>query len=82
MTYQDGTEVRVGDVVDLGAGWQGVVVAVFDTREFSAEYQEEEWGHLTVGAMVECPKAGLIHYETSDHDFDLIRRGDDVPLRG
>ena len=77
MTYQDGTEVRVGDVVDLGAGWQGVVVAVFDTRQFSRGFSEQEWGYLTAGAMVQCPEAGLIHYEDSKHDFDLIRRGDD-----
>ena len=77
MKYQDGTEVRLGDIVDLGSGWQGVVAAVFDTRQFSHECSEQAWGYLQVGAMVECPEAGLIHYEDSEHDFDLIRRGDD-----
>ena len=75
MRYQDGTEVHVGDVVDLGAGWRGVVVAVFDTREFSPRFRGWD-GYLTVGAMVHCPEAGLIHYEDAEHDFDFVRRGD------
>ncbi|TCV91628.1 hypothetical protein EC912_11058 [Luteibacter rhizovicinus] len=74
MRYLDGQEVMLNDVVDLGSDWTGWVVAVMDTRQYSAEHPGAQWGYLEQGAMVECPQAGLIHYVVADEDLVLIRR--------
>lgn len=77
MKYRDGREVLLGDLVDLGGDMQGIVVAVMDTRMFSANYPEAEWEYLGVGALVESVEAGLVYYDSPEHDFELIRRGND-----
>lgn len=52
----------------------GVVVAVIDAASFSGEYNADEWRYLSTGVLVESLEGGLIYYESTDHDFDLIAR--------
>jgi len=77
MKYSDGQSVSLGDKVDLGAGMVGVVVAIIDTGEFSSGYLESEWNYLLVGALVESPEGGLIHYPDFGHNFTLLKRATD-----
>lgn len=74
MRYADGQEVLVGDEVDLGGGSLGRVVAVLDTRRFSAKYPLEDWSYLKGGALVEAPMFGLLHCTDNGHDFTLVGR--------
>lgn len=74
MKYCDGNPVLLGDSVDLGGGDTGIVVAVIDQDEFSSRYPMNEWSYLSMGALVESSKYGLIHYSSSEHDFELIER--------
>lgn len=75
MKYQDGSPVLLGDIVSLGAGISGQVVAVIDSGEFSRIYPEGDWAYLKVGALVESSEAGLIHCPSSAFDFILLKRG-------
>lgn len=74
MNYSDGEVVLLGDKVSLGGGLTGVVVAVIDTGDFSKGYIPTEWLYLSIGALVESPEAGLIHYPDFDNTFALIER--------
>ena len=74
MKYSNGQSVLLGDEVDLGGGIAGTVVAIIDAGEFSSGYLESEWSYLLVGALVESPEGGLIHYPDFGHDFALLKR--------
>jgi hypothetical protein len=56
----------------MGSG--GVVVAVIDTGEYTADHPESQWGYLKKGAMIEFPLHGLIHDENAEPDLQLIER--------
>lgn len=79
MQYADGREVRIGDRVRLGTDDGGVVVCSIDTNEYSDDYPLDQWAYLKRGVMIDFPKYGLIHYEESDPDLELISRGDQSP---
>ncbi|TXI85194.1 MULTISPECIES: hypothetical protein [unclassified Cupriavidus] len=79
MKYVDGTEVRVGDRVLLGAEAPGVVVCSMETGEYSAGHPEAQWGYLIRGVMIEFPKYGLIHYLEMESDIVFIARGTLAP---
>lgn len=74
MKYADGTDIRPGDVVQIGAMYRGRVVASMDTDEYLPG--EGGWAYLGAGIMVDTDFGGLVHYtsETAD-DFVLIQRG-------
>lgn len=74
MKYADGQEVRLGDRVKLGQDDGGIVVASIDTGEYSNDHSEAQWGYLKKGVMIEFPLHGLIHYEESEPDLQLIER--------
>jgi hypothetical protein len=74
VKYADGQELRLGDRVKLGQDSGGVVVALIDTGEFTAEHPQTQWGYLKKGAMIEFPLHGLIHYENAEPDLQLIER--------
>lgn len=74
MKYADGQEVRLGDRVKLGQDEGGIVVASIDTGEYSNDHSEAQWGYLKKGVMIEFPVYGLIHYEKSEPDLQLIER--------
>lgn len=75
MNYLDNKPVLLGDKVMLSGGMLGVVVVVFDTGQYSPGYEEDEWGYLAEGVLVESPDAGIIHYKDIKSDFTLIQRG-------
>ncbi|MBT0962732.1 hypothetical protein [Denitromonas iodatirespirans] len=79
MQYADGQEVRIGDRVKLGADDNGVVVCSIDTNEYSDDYPLEKWSYLERGVMIEFPEYGLIHYEETDPDLELISRSNQSP---
>ncbi len=74
MDYRDGQPVLLGDRVDLGSGMTGTVVAVIDRGEFSSRYPADEWGYLSVGALIESPTGGVMHCIDALHDFELLER--------
>lgn len=74
MKYSNGEAVLLGDKVDLGGGMAGIIVAVIDDGKFSNGYPASEWSYLAIGALVESPEGGLIHYTDSEHDFMLVER--------
>jgi len=62
MKYLDGTDIRLGDIVELSDGATGIVVCSVDTLEYSQDYPEKEWSYLEKGVLVDFKKYGLIHY--------------------
>jgi hypothetical protein len=78
MKYGDGQEVRLGDRVKLGQDDGGVVVASIDRGEYGAKHSEAQWGYLKKGVMIEFPTFGLIHYEKSEPDLQLIERASKI----
>lgn len=76
MKYVDGRAVILGDKVDLGSGWSGVV-AVIDTDQYSERYPASNWAYLQEGAMVETSQGGLIHMVNDWLDFTLVSREGD-----
>lgn len=74
MHYLNGERVLLGDKVDLGGDMTGIVVAVIEDGLFAEGISPDEWSYLLVGALVESPEAGLMHYINADHDFVLVER--------
>ena len=74
MKYADGQEVRLRDRVKLGEDEGGIVVCSIDTAEYTDDYPQAQWSHLKKGVMISFPKYGLIHYEESEEDLQLIAR--------
>jgi len=74
MRYSNGQIVRVGDKVKLGDDSRGVVGCSIDTDEYTVEYPKAKWGYLKRGVVVNFPKHGLIHYEQSEPDLELLER--------
>jgi hypothetical protein len=77
MNYATGESVKLGDRVGLGDDFDGVVVIIFDTCEYSSNYPETQWGgYLKKGAMISFPRYGIIHYEEIvEPDVKFITRG-------
>ena len=75
MKYPTGESVKLGDNVKAWEGNHGKVVCCFDDRVFSNNYPEVKWGHLKKGILVDTQKAGLIHIEEFDEDFEFVSRG-------
>ncbi|RRU19762.1 hypothetical protein EGJ34_05410 [Stenotrophomonas sp. 278] len=64
----------LGDIVDLGGGLTGTIVAVIDDAAYADGFPKEEWEYLGIGALLEASGFGLVHYPATDHDFTLVRR--------
>ena len=73
MHYADGSDIQLGDIVDL-VGMEGTVVAVLDTREFSPDYPAESWSYLTSGVLILTSEAGLVRCPAHDEDLRVVRR--------
>lgn len=73
MKYADGTDIRLGDVIQIDVDYRGRVIASMDTGEYLPG--EDRWAYLDAGIMVDTDFGGLVHYtsETAG-DFVLIRR--------
>jgi hypothetical protein len=74
MTYSDGTQAQVGDLVELWSGCNGTVVCSLDTDEYTPAFPKEEWAYLQSGILIKTEKAGLLHYIQADEDLKLLRR--------
>jgi len=74
MNYIDGQVVSLGDQVKLPDDLNGIVVAIIDSGEYSAEFREVDWNYLKTGILVNFPQIGLIHYEVPEDDLELVLR--------
>jgi hypothetical protein len=68
----NGQEVRAGDRVKLWKDNYGTVICSIDTREFTADYPESEWGYLKSGIVIRTDTNGLFHYIEPDEDFEVV----------
>lgn len=73
MKYFGGEEIYVGDNV-IADKSDGIIICVIDTKQFTAEYTEEDWAYLEKGCLVETKEMGLVHYPKSDEDLILKSR--------
>ena len=74
MKYADGSEVRLGDRVELWPGNRGTVVCSIDTSEFSSAYPKKQWSYLGSGILILSEQAGLIHYNELEATTKLLSR--------
>jgi hypothetical protein len=74
MNYLSGERVKLGDVLQLWDGCQGVVVCSIDDGEYSAKYPIADWSYLKSGILIDSDKAGLIHCIQPESSFELLRR--------
>jgi len=66
ITYPDGTEVRVGDVVLMNKGREsGVVYAVIDSAE-----KMDAWGHEEMGLVIDLTPGGLNFWPAASLRFE------------
>lgn len=79
MNYKDGTQVRLGDVVDTGKGMTGVVIAIIDEQLFSEGHSFESWVDLCSGMIIDTVRAGPVHFDFPDEDTRLLRRKTATP---
>jgi len=74
MTYADGQEIRVGDIVSLGPDRHGTVVGCITDGIYSPDHTADHWAWLGQGFVVAFPAFGLIHYEQAEPDLRLVAR--------
>src|SRR3989442_16032646 len=74
MKYANDEEIQLGDLVTLWPGADGEVVTILDSKEFSPNYPESEWGYLERGILVESQDAGLIHFIEPERGTRLLKR--------
>lgn len=72
MNYTDGTQAKVGDRVLIGGQCHGVVVADIDGDEYSRDYPGDQWRNLGSGVMIDTDFGGLVHYDQSSLDGELM----------
>ncbi len=65
MKYLDGTEIQLGDTIELSNGEEGIVVLSIDTDEYSPSFPKKDWEYLKEGIMVETNNGALIHYSNN-----------------
>jgi hypothetical protein len=75
MKYLDGCEARLGDRVELWEGNVGIVVALLDRQEYSAEYPRGQWEYLGSGVLILSENASLVHYKEPQPTMRLLSRG-------
>ena len=61
MKYPDGSDICVGDRVQLANGEMGVVVFSNDRNEYSSKFPKEQWEYLKEGVMVKTDSGALVH---------------------
>lgn len=74
MKYPTGEDVCLGDKVKAWQGNYGKVVCCFADQVFGESFPAAAWQHLKNGILVDTEKAGLIHIEEFDEDFEFISR--------
>ncbi len=63
MKYNDGTDMKIGDIVKDDISGNGVLVFSVDNNEYSSAYPKEEWSYLDKGVMINFDSHGDIYYE-------------------
>jgi len=71
MKYPNGTDIRLGDEVQLSNGETATVMFSIDTNEYTDEFKKSEWEYLKKGIMVKTKDGSLIQYE--DSSFEEVR---------
>jgi hypothetical protein len=72
MKYADGQEVKLGDTVRLANDVEGQVVCSIDNDEYTPEFPKADWEYQKRGAMFKFPTLGLVHYEQTEPDLELV----------
>jgi hypothetical protein len=77
VSYANGDEVRIGDVVDVGGG-NGPrmrVVVIIPASEAAEGFNASDWAYLKRGIILEDTKVfGLLHVDELDHELVFIQR--------
>jgi hypothetical protein len=78
LHYQDGQDIRLGDIVRWGNDARGVVVVMIAEQTALPGYIAAEWAYLQRGCMIEVSASGLFHYDAEalaqDEDLVLLAR--------
>lgn len=74
MKYSDGTNVVVGDIVELWDGLTGKVLCNLDEQRAIQGFEISDWLYLEKGIIVETDKAGLVHYEKQEGTIRLMSK--------
>lgn len=74
MKYPTGKQIRVGDILKVWDGCEGVVVCSIEDGQYSDDYTEKDWAYLKNGILIKTDSAGLVHYTDPDESFELIKR--------
>jgi hypothetical protein len=71
--YQNGLEIRVGDVVSYNRQ-RGIIVFVADRKEYSESYPESEWpsSRHPAGFMIEFTNGARLLLDSSDEYLELV----------
>ena len=81
LRYQDGQDVRLGDIVDVGGGngpWCCVVV-IIPTGDAAHGFNASDWAYLEHGVVLQDQKVfGLLHVEDLDDEYQLKQRAQQV----
>jgi len=73
--YQNGSEIRVADVVSYNRQ-RGTIVFVADRQEYSETYPESDWplSEHPTGFMIEFTNGARLFLESSDEHLELVSR--------
>lgn len=74
MLYPDGSEIRLGDVVNTEGGVEAVVVGLIQQSAYTAPLRGADWDYLVEGVLVMAGDAGLIHYRAPEPSWSLLSR--------
>jgi hypothetical protein len=59
MRYAEGQDIRLGDIVSVGANRDGVVVCIIEDGAYTDDHPEAAWSYLGKGLMVHFKAYGL-----------------------
>lgn len=75
MKYPDGKNIKIGYIVDLGGGMEGVVLIDVGNHKFTDRFDMSVVIFLGDGIMIDTNKIGLLHLPANhDHYIRLVRR--------
>ncbi len=77
VLYASGDEVRIGDVVDVGAGNgpKMQVVVIIPTNEAAEGFTVADWAYLEKGIILQdTTHFGLLHLDELDQEQVLVQR--------
>jgi hypothetical protein len=72
MRYRDGTNIRIGDIVQLEDGRTAEVVALIDDGEYSRACPKQDWSMFQTGLLVKVAGGGIEHFAQPNSHFSFI----------